>query len=88
MKTTLAVVIVAAGFLLAARPTVAHHAFSAEFDANMPVNLTGFAGFSGWSLTFLPNNQGVTKDLLEMHISGNYRYTKTNKARARIHAEV
>ena len=36
MKTTLAVVVVAAGFLLAARPTVAHHAFSAEFDANNP----------------------------------------------------
>lgn len=29
------------GLLLAAVPTVAHHSFSAEFDANSPVELTG-----------------------------------------------
>jgi hypothetical protein len=37
-----------------------------------------FAGFFGWSLTFVPDGQGRTTHLLEMHISGNYRYTKKN----------
>src|SRR6266850_2630084 len=41
-----------------------------------------FAGFFGWSITFLPNNQGVTTDLLEMHISGNYKYSKKTEIRA------
>ena len=41
MKTTLAAVVVAAGVLGAAKPTVAHHAFAAEFDAKKPVKLTG-----------------------------------------------
>jgi hypothetical protein len=41
MRTKLAVVVAAAGLLLAARPVVAHHAFAAEFDADKPVKLTG-----------------------------------------------
>ncbi len=62
--------------------TVSDGALFAELSNRGKVQLspqtpTRFAGFFGWSLTFLPNNQGVTTDLLEMHISGNYRYTKT-----------
>ena len=41
MKTILAGVLVAAGLLLAAGPALAHHAFSAEFDANRPIELKG-----------------------------------------------
>ena len=41
MRTKLAIVVAAAGLLLAARPVAAHHAFAAEFDADKPVKLTG-----------------------------------------------
>jgi len=41
MKAKLVAVVIAAGVLLTAKTTDAHHAFSAEFDANKPVNLTG-----------------------------------------------
>jgi len=33
--------LIAGGLVFAAVPVVAHHAFSAEFDANKPVKLTG-----------------------------------------------
>jgi hypothetical protein len=41
MRTKLVVAIVSAGFLAAAVPVVAHHAFATEFDANKPIKLQG-----------------------------------------------
>ena len=41
MRTTLAVILAAVGFLIAVEPVVAHHAFSAEFDSTQPVRLRG-----------------------------------------------
>ena len=40
MRTSLALVF-SLGLLLAATPTRAHHSFAAEFDANVPVKVTG-----------------------------------------------
>lgn len=40
-RTVVRSMLVAAGLLAAAAPLLAHHAFSAEFDANAPVKLEG-----------------------------------------------
>ena len=37
---------------------------------------TIFSGLFGWSIRFLTDIQGMPTHLLEMHISGNYRYVK------------
>ena len=40
-RTVVRSMLVAAGLMAAAAPLLAHHAFSAEFDANAPVKLEG-----------------------------------------------
>ena len=40
--------VAAVGMLVAASPAVAHHAFSAEFDADMPVTLKGTVTRMEW----------------------------------------
>ncbi len=48
MYTKLVVAMVSAGFLAAAVPVVAHHAFSTEFDADKPIKLEGTVTKMEW----------------------------------------
>jgi hypothetical protein len=48
MRTTFAAAMVAAGFFLAVESAFAHHAFSAEFDANTPIKLEGTVAKMEW----------------------------------------
>jgi hypothetical protein len=48
MLKKLAAGITGAGLLLASTPVVAHHAFSAEFDANAPIKLEGTVAKMEW----------------------------------------
>jgi hypothetical protein len=48
MRTKLAAGIVGAGLWLAVVPAHAHHAFSAEFDANTPIKLEGTVAKMEW----------------------------------------
>ena len=49
MTNRAAVLLVAVGLLLPARPLVAHHSFAAEFDASKPVKLTGAVTKFEWT---------------------------------------
>ena len=43
----------------------------------MPQSETSSSGFFGWGISFVVDSQGVPTHLLEMHVSGNYRFTRT-----------
>jgi hypothetical protein len=61
--------------------TVSDGRLLAELSNRGKVQLTAqsdttFAGFFGWGIRFVTDSQGVPTHLLEMHISGNYRFAK------------
>ena len=61
--------------------TVSGQALFAELSGREKVQLvaqsdTTFSGFYGWGIKFVTDSQGVPTHLLEMHISGDYRFAR------------
>lgn len=61
--------------------TVSDQTLFAELSGRGKVQLaaqseTAFSGFFGWGITFVTDSQGVATDLLEMHVSGDYRFAR------------
>ncbi len=61
--------------------TVADGTLVAELKGRGKTTLTAqsdtrFAGFFGWGISFVNGPQGVPTHLLEMHVSGNYRFQR------------
>jgi len=48
MRTKLSLAVIAIGVLLPGETTIAHHAFSAEFDADRPLHLEGTVTRTEW----------------------------------------
>ena len=48
MRTKLAAAVASAGLLLSVVPALAHHSFSSEFDANVPIKLEGTVTKMEW----------------------------------------
>jgi len=42
----------------------------------LPQSQTLFSGFFGWGINFVTDAQGMPTHLLEMHVSGNYRFQR------------
>ena len=62
--------------------TVSNGALFAELKGREKVQLvaqseTSFTGFYNWGIAFVRDNQGNVTQLLERHVSGDYRYRRT-----------
>jgi hypothetical protein len=61
--------------------TVSDGGLTAELKGRGKTQLTAqsdtlFSGFFGWGINFVTDGQGVPTHLLEMHVSGNYRFQR------------
>jgi hypothetical protein len=61
--------------------TVADGDLFAELKGRGKVQLaaqseTTFSGFFGWGIRFVTDSRGVATHLLEMHVSGDYRFRR------------